>query len=104
LGFPVHICTKNLIIAPFSYEFASGLLAMISSPKVLPMNHAKSFRDLKVYVLARELAKEVFEASKMFPTEEKYSLTDQVRRSSRSVGSQIAEAWAKRRYVAQFAE
>lgn len=66
------------------------------------MNHAKSFRDLQVYTLARQLAKEVFETSKMFPTEERYSLTDQLRRSSRSVGGQIAEAWAKRRYVAHF--
>ena len=66
------------------------------------MNHAKSFRDLHVYNLARQLAKEIFEISKTFPPEERYSLTDQVRRSSRSVGGQIAEAWAKRRYVAHF--
>lgn len=66
------------------------------------MKHAKSFRDLEVYTLARQLAKEVFQASKMFPREERYSLTDQVRRSSRSVGGQIAEGWAKRRYVAHF--
>ena len=66
------------------------------------MNHAKSFRDLHVYQLARQLAKEIFEISKTFPPEEKYSLTDQVRRSSRSVGGQIAEAWAKRRYVGHF--
>ncbi len=66
------------------------------------MNHAKSFWELQVYQLARQLAKEIFEISKTFPPEEKYSLTDQVRRSSRSVGGQIAEAWAKRRYVAQF--
>ena len=66
------------------------------------MNHAESFRDLHVYKLARQLAKEIFELSKSFPSEEKYSLTDQIRRSSRSVGGQIAEAWAKRRYVAHF--
>lgn len=66
------------------------------------MSHAKSFRDLRVYVLARQLAKEIFEISKGFPKDERYSLTDQMRRASRSVGGQIAEAWAKRRYVAHF--
>ncbi len=64
--------------------------------------HAKSFRDLEVYQLARQLANELFEASKLFPKEEIFSLTNQVRRSSRSVGAQIAEAWAKRRYKKHF--
>lgn len=64
--------------------------------------HAKSFRDLIVYQKARSLAKDIFEISKRFPGEEMYSLTDQVRRCSRSVGGQIAEAWAKRRYVKHF--
>ncbi|MDD3892573.1 MAG: four helix bundle protein, partial [Bacteroidales bacterium] len=50
------------------------------------MNYANSFRDLEVYRLSRELAKEIFEITKKFPAEERYSLTDQVRRSSRSVG------------------
>ncbi len=66
------------------------------------MSLANSFRDLDVYNLSRELSKEVFELTKKFPPEEKYSLTDQVRRSSRSVGAQIAEAWAKRRYEKHF--
>ena len=66
------------------------------------MNYVKSFRDLQVYKLARQLAKEIFDISKSFPSEERFSLTDQVRRSSRSIGGQIAEAWAKRRYVAHF--
>ena len=66
------------------------------------MGYVKSFRDLHVYKLARQLAKELFELSRNFPHEERFSLTDQVRRSSRSVGGQIAEAWAKRRYVAHF--
>jgi len=61
-----------------------------------------SFRDLKVYKLAFELQQEIFEKSKGFPREELYSLTDQVRRSSRSIGSNIAEAWQKRRYQAHF--
>lgn len=66
------------------------------------MEHANSYRDLEVYKLSRELSKKIFELSKGFPKEETYSLTDQVRRSSRSVGAQIAEAWAKRRYEKHF--
>jgi len=66
------------------------------------MTHAKSFRDLEVYKLARELARQIFQLSNSFPKEETYSLTDQIRRSSRSVGGQIAEAWAKRRYEKHF--
>jgi four helix bundle protein len=63
---------------------------------------ALSFRDLKVYQAARDLQQKIFEVTKTFPPEEKYSLTDQIRRSSRSVGANIAEAWHKRRYVAHF--
>ena len=66
------------------------------------VKYVKSFRDLDVYGLARELAMEIFEITKKFPKEEMYSLTDQVRRSSRSIGSQIAEAWAKRKYERHF--
>lgn len=66
------------------------------------MAYVKSFRDLEVYKLARELSKEIFQISKSFPKEETYSLTDQIRRSSRSVGAQIAEAWAKRKYEKHF--
>jgi len=66
------------------------------------LKHARSFRDLVVYQKARGAAKDVFEMSKGFPKEERYSLTDQVRRSSRSVGAQIAEAWAKRRSEKHF--
>jgi four helix bundle protein len=62
----------------------------------------ESFRDLKVYKLAFELQQEIFKISMGFPREELYSLTDQVRRSSRSIGSNIAEAWQKRRYEAHF--
>ena len=64
--------------------------------------YAKSHRDLIVYQKSRALALEVFEMTKSFPKEETYSLTDQVRRSSRSVGAQIAEAWAKRTYEKHF--
>lgn len=67
--------------------------------------HSKSFRDLDVYQLARQLSlvrRLADETSKSFPKEEMYSLTDQIRRSSRSVGGQIAEAWGKRRYKKHF--
>lgn len=68
----------------------------------IAMSFANSFRDLEVYKLSRELSKEIFELTKTFPAEERYSLTDQIRRSSRSVGAQVAEAWAKRRYEKHF--
>jgi len=64
--------------------------------------HAKSFRDLLAYQKAKALAKEIFQLSKRFPREEMYSLTDQVRRCSRSIGAQIAEAWGKRLYEKHF--
>lgn len=63
---------------------------------------AKSYKDLKVYQLAFEAAMRIYELSKKWPSEEKYSLTDQIRRSSRSVCGNIAEAWHKRRYPAHF--
>jgi len=66
------------------------------------MSQVNSFRDLIVYQKAYKLAMEIFEISKNFPKEEKYSLTDQIRRSSRSVTSNIAEAWARKRYVKAF--
>src|SRR5438128_7847339 len=66
------------------------------------MAFAKSFRDLKVYQAAREAAGRIFELSKSFSREEQYSLTDQIRRSSRAVKAMIAEAWARRRYKAAF--
>jgi four helix bundle protein len=62
----------------------------------------RGFRDLIVYQRALKEAKKVFQMSKRFPAEEKYSLTDQIRRSSRAVGSMLAEAWARRRYQAAF--
>ena len=61
-----------------------------------------SYKELRVYQEAVELAMEIFEMTKKFPSEEKYSLTDQIRRSSRSVCSIIGEAWRKRRYKAAF--
>ncbi len=60
------------------------------------------FTDLKVYQKASDLAAQIFAASKTWPTEERYSLTDQIRRAARSVGANISEAWGKRRYEAHF--
>ena len=62
----------------------------------------KHFRDLEVYRLAFRCAMEIFEITKAFPAEERYALTDQIRRSSRSVCSNLAEGWRKRRYKAVF--
>ena len=62
----------------------------------------KSHRELDVYQLAFETAMEIFEATKAFPREERYSLTDQMRRSSRSVCANITEAWRRRRYKGSF--
>jgi len=62
----------------------------------------RSFRDLKVYQATRDEARKVFETTRAFPSEEKFSLTDQIRRSSRAVNAMIAEAWARRRYQAAF--
>jgi len=62
----------------------------------------RGYRDLKVYQLSYRTALEIHEITKTFPREEKYSLTDQIRRSSRSVPTNIAEGWKKRRYKKLF--
>jgi four helix bundle protein len=62
----------------------------------------KSHEELEVYQMAFDAAMKIFELSKKFPVEERYSLTDQIRRSSRSVCANLAEAWRKRRYQAAF--
>ena len=66
------------------------------------MGAIRSFRELDVYRLAREQSLIIFRSTKSFPKEETYSLTDQIRRSSRAVNAMIAEAWPRRRYVASF--
>jgi len=66
------------------------------------MEYVKSFRDLEAYRLARQISLVIYESTKHFPKEETYSLIDQIRRSSRSVGAQIAESWAKRSYEKHF--
>jgi four helix bundle protein len=62
----------------------------------------KDVRDLEVYKLAFNVAMDIFYLTRDFPKEEKYSLVDQIRRSSRSICSNLAEAWRKRRYIAMF--
>jgi four helix bundle protein len=69
---------------------------------MMELNHAKSFRDLLVYQKTKRVSRQIFEISKTFPQEEAYSLANQIRRASRSIGAQIAEAWAKRRYERHF--
>lgn len=66
------------------------------------MEYVESYRELEVYKAARQLSKDIYLITKSFPREEMYSLTDQIRRSPRSIGAQIAEAWAKRRYEKHF--
>ena len=66
------------------------------------MATAKSHRELRVYQLAFETATRIHDVTKSFPAEEKYSLTDQNRRSSRSVCANIAEAWRRRKYPKNF--
>jgi four helix bundle protein len=62
----------------------------------------KSYRDLEVYRLAYASAMDIFRATARFPSEERYSLSDQIRRSSRSVCANISEGWAQRRYENKF--
>lgn len=66
------------------------------------MGFVNFYHELDVYKLARHLASTVYALTLAFPKEEKYSLTDQIRRSSRAIGAQIAESWAKRRYQNHF--
>lgn len=65
-------------------------------------NVLRKHTDLEVYKLSFETAMELFAITKSFPKEERYSLTDQIRRSSRSVSANISEGWRKRRYPAAF--
>lgn len=65
-------------------------------------NQYRGYKDLKVYQLSYRLAMEIFRETRTFPLEERYSLIDQIRRSSRSIPANLAEAWKKRRYVKAF--
>lgn len=64
--------------------------------------YARSFRDLVAYQKAKDVSRRIFRVSRDLPKEESYALTDQLLRCSRSIGAQIAEAWAKRRYEKHF--
>ena len=66
------------------------------------MDKIRSHRDLKVWQKAMDVAMAVFECTKTFPSEEKFSIVSQIRRSSRSVAANLSEAWRKRRYPASF--
>jgi four helix bundle protein len=66
------------------------------------MSEIQGFRNLKVYQLAFHLAMEIFQLSKRFPREERYSLTDQIRRASRGVATNIGEGYRKKRYPKMF--
>ena len=66
------------------------------------MAHISSYKELRVYQAAMDAAMRIFQISKHFPAEERFSLTDQIRRASRSVCSNIGESWRKRRYRAAF--
>lgn len=66
------------------------------------MRNIRSYKELRVYQAAIDAAMRIFEITKRFPREELYSMVDQMRRSSRSVCSNIGEAWRKRRYPAHF--
>src|SRR5437867_4061165 len=66
------------------------------------MQNIRSYKELRVYQAAIEAAMRIFEITKRFPTEERFSMVDQMRRASRSVCSNIGEAWRKRRYPAHF--
>ena len=66
------------------------------------MNKVESYKELEAYKLAFAVQQTIFNLSKRWPGEEKFAMTDQIRRSSRSVGANLAESWAKRRYPAHF--
>lgn len=66
------------------------------------MPNIRSFRELRVYQAAFAAATRIFNITRTFPLEEKYSMVDQIRRSSRSICTNLAEAWRKRRYPAHF--
>src|SRR5262249_35744076 len=80
----------------------AGIVVLLRNVGESPMPVIRDFRELRVYQSAFDTAMEIFRASKRWPAEERYSLTDQIRRSSRSVCGNIADAWRKGRYPASF--
>lgn len=77
-----------------------GAIALTRKENAVPLVH--NFKELRVYQLGFEAAMRIFELTKRWPKDERYSLIDQIRRSSRAVCSNVAEAWRKRLYVASF--
>jgi four helix bundle protein len=86
----------------FSFQLQQYPVSPADNPMKPALNYVAHFRELEVYKRQRELARAVFQISNSFPVAERYSLTDQLRRASRSIGAQIAEAWAKRLYPKRF--
>ena len=84
------------------FERGGGWRSDDGGQRAVMSDRIRSFKDLRVYQKAFSLQQKIFEISKGFPKEELYSLIDQIRRSSRSIGANLAEAWHKRRYVAHF--
>ena len=82
----------------------SGLsqVSNVRDQQPVALAHISDFTDLRVYRAAMDEASSLFETTKTFPNEERYTLTAQMRRSSRAVGALIAEAWGRRRYTAAF--
>ena len=74
----------------------------MGNPETKPPQTIRTYKDLRVYQAAIDAAMQVFELTKLFPSEERYSMVDQMRKSSRSVCANIGEAWRKRRYPAHF--
>jgi four helix bundle protein len=92
-----------LVIRQIIYYLASeNEIALVEGVEEMSENFVQKHQDLAVYKIAFDSAMQIFELSKKFPYEERFSLTDQIRRSSRSVCANIAEAWRKRRYQAAF--
>jgi four helix bundle protein len=83
-------------------SLVGGQRTGVSGQSTEEIMQIESAKNLDVYKLANEFAMEIFEITKRFPSEEKYALTSQIRRSSRSVCLNLREAWAKRRYAAHF--
>jgi four helix bundle protein len=83
-------------------DLRTSLKPITLSKEYRVSNNIRDFRELRVYISAMDSAMEIFNITSEFPSEERYSLTDQIRRSSRSVCANIGEAWRKRRYRAAF--
>jgi len=90
------------VLAYWRIGFVSKAASRIVTLQKRVMSTAKHFRDLDVYQGAMSLVMRIFELTEQFPGRERYALTDQVRRSSRSVCANLAEAWRKRRYEGAF--